>query len=231
LRQAALIPGFAYLLSPITTAEFSIMPKLVIAGNIEQTVQNIVAHGGFSLPQYAATWSPLSRTWLLLGHSNSLLAAQQVLDSRCFAGLCQKALLANASTASPTGSRRLSAKPANSPRPESGQRLAGYADDSPETLRPMVPQCACLPSAPATDRSRGSCPIAGNAAERQPDRARMLPSELPNPACAGARQVQCRSGLKPVSERRRGSCREVVSDLQKVRLVSAESSAIREFLS
>jgi hypothetical protein len=30
LRQTALIAGFAYLLSPVTTAEFSIMPKLVI---------------------------------------------------------------------------------------------------------------------------------------------------------------------------------------------------------
>jgi len=46
LRQAALIAGFGYLLNPVTTAEFSIMPKLVIAGNIEQTAQNIVAHGG-----------------------------------------------------------------------------------------------------------------------------------------------------------------------------------------
>jgi hypothetical protein len=46
LRLAALIAGFAYLLSPVTTAEFSIMPKLVIPGNIEPTVQNIVAHGG-----------------------------------------------------------------------------------------------------------------------------------------------------------------------------------------
>jgi Domain of unknown function (DUF4386) len=44
LRKAALIAGFAYLLSPVTTAEFNIMPKLVIAGNIEQTVQNIGAH-------------------------------------------------------------------------------------------------------------------------------------------------------------------------------------------
>ncbi|HUK29760.1 MAG TPA: DUF4386 domain-containing protein [Candidatus Acidoferrum sp.] len=46
LRKAALIAGFAYLLSPVTTAEYSIMPKLVIPGNIEQTVQNIGAHGG-----------------------------------------------------------------------------------------------------------------------------------------------------------------------------------------
>jgi len=46
LRQAAVIAGFFYLLSPVTTAEFSIMPKLVIPGNIEQTAQNIVAHRG-----------------------------------------------------------------------------------------------------------------------------------------------------------------------------------------
>jgi hypothetical protein len=49
LRQAALIAGFCYLLSPVATVEFSIYPKLVIAGNIEQTVQNIGAHGGLFL--------------------------------------------------------------------------------------------------------------------------------------------------------------------------------------
>ena len=46
MRKAALIAGFAYVLSPVTTAEFSIMPRLVIPGNIEQTVQNISAHSG-----------------------------------------------------------------------------------------------------------------------------------------------------------------------------------------
>ncbi len=46
LRQAALVAGFAYLLSPVTTAEFTLMPKLVIPGNIEQTVQNIGVHSG-----------------------------------------------------------------------------------------------------------------------------------------------------------------------------------------
>lgn len=46
LRQAALIAAFGYLLSPVTTAEFSLMPKLVIPGNIEQTAQNILAHQG-----------------------------------------------------------------------------------------------------------------------------------------------------------------------------------------
>ena len=44
LRQAALVAGFAYLLNPVSYAEFSIYPKLVIPGNIEQTVQNITAH-------------------------------------------------------------------------------------------------------------------------------------------------------------------------------------------
>jgi uncharacterized membrane protein len=45
LRQAALIAAFAYLLMPVTFAEFYINPKILIRGNIEQTVQNIVAHG------------------------------------------------------------------------------------------------------------------------------------------------------------------------------------------
>jgi uncharacterized protein DUF4386 len=44
LRRAALIAGIAYLLMPVTFAEFYVFPKLLIAGNIEQTVQNIVAH-------------------------------------------------------------------------------------------------------------------------------------------------------------------------------------------
>ena len=48
LRQAALIAGFAYLLNPVTYAEY-VYPKLVIAGNTEQTVRNISAHGGLFL--------------------------------------------------------------------------------------------------------------------------------------------------------------------------------------
>ena len=46
LRQAALIAGFGYLLGPVTYAEFSIYPKLVIPGSIDQTVQNIATHRG-----------------------------------------------------------------------------------------------------------------------------------------------------------------------------------------
>lgn len=45
LRQAALIGGVAYLLMPVTIAEFYINPKLMVSGNIEQTAQNIAAHG------------------------------------------------------------------------------------------------------------------------------------------------------------------------------------------
>jgi hypothetical protein len=55
LRQATLIAGFGYLLGPVTYAEFSIYPKLVIPGNIEQTVQNIAVHRESLLPQYSAT--------------------------------------------------------------------------------------------------------------------------------------------------------------------------------
>jgi hypothetical protein len=48
LRQAALVAGFAYLLNPVTYAEY-VYPKLVISGNIEQTAKNISAHGGLFL--------------------------------------------------------------------------------------------------------------------------------------------------------------------------------------
>jgi hypothetical protein len=46
LRQAALIAGAAYLLNPVSYAEFSIYPKLVAANNAAQTAQNISAHLG-----------------------------------------------------------------------------------------------------------------------------------------------------------------------------------------
>ncbi len=44
LRQAALIAGFGYLFMPAVYAEFSILPRLVIPGNIQQTIQNIATH-------------------------------------------------------------------------------------------------------------------------------------------------------------------------------------------
>ncbi len=46
LRQAALVAGFGYLLSPVSYAEFALYPRLVIPGHIEQTAQNIAAHSG-----------------------------------------------------------------------------------------------------------------------------------------------------------------------------------------
>lgn len=45
LRMAALIAGLGYLLNPVPYAEFTLYPKLVIAGNIAQTVQNLTVHG------------------------------------------------------------------------------------------------------------------------------------------------------------------------------------------
>jgi len=44
LRRAALIAGISYLLMPVTFAEFFVFPKLLVAGHVEQTVQNIAAH-------------------------------------------------------------------------------------------------------------------------------------------------------------------------------------------
>jgi len=46
LRAAALVAGLGYLLNPVSYAEYSLYPKLVIPGHIEQTCQNIAAHGG-----------------------------------------------------------------------------------------------------------------------------------------------------------------------------------------
>jgi len=46
LRAAALIAGLAYLLDPVSYAEFTLYPKLVVSGNVEQTVANIAAHHG-----------------------------------------------------------------------------------------------------------------------------------------------------------------------------------------
>jgi hypothetical protein len=46
LRQAGLVAGFAYLLNPVGYAEFTVYPKLVVASNVDQTVQNISAHLG-----------------------------------------------------------------------------------------------------------------------------------------------------------------------------------------
>ncbi|MFZ0032310.1 MAG: hypothetical protein WAK84_10600 [Candidatus Cybelea sp.] len=55
LRQAALIAGFGYLLDPVSYAEFTLYPKLVIPGHIEQTVANIGARNpASSLPSSSA---------------------------------------------------------------------------------------------------------------------------------------------------------------------------------
>lgn len=48
LRQAALVAGFAYLLNPVSYAEFAIYPRLA-AGSPQQTVANLAAHQGLFL--------------------------------------------------------------------------------------------------------------------------------------------------------------------------------------
>ena len=44
-----MVVGVAYLLNPVSYAEFTIYPKLVIMGNISQTVANISSHHGLFL--------------------------------------------------------------------------------------------------------------------------------------------------------------------------------------
>ena len=46
MRQAAIITALAYLLDPVSYAEFTLYPKLVVAGNAAQTIHNIDAHCG-----------------------------------------------------------------------------------------------------------------------------------------------------------------------------------------
>lgn len=45
LRAAALVAGLGYLLNPVPYAEFTLYPKLVIAANMQQTVQNMALQG------------------------------------------------------------------------------------------------------------------------------------------------------------------------------------------
>ncbi len=46
LRQAAIIVALAYFLDPVSYAEFALFPKLVVAGNVVQTIHNIDSRGG-----------------------------------------------------------------------------------------------------------------------------------------------------------------------------------------
>jgi hypothetical protein len=85
LRQAAVIAGLGYLFMPVAFAEFNVFPKLIQPGNIEQTVQNIVAHSGLFLTAifcYLITFiSDIVISWALyvllapVNRSLSLLAA------------------------------------------------------------------------------------------------------------------------------------------------------------
>ena len=99
LRQAALITGFAYLLNPVSYAEFHLWPKLMIPGNVEQTVANVAGHPGALLGVFFAFFinfiEDIVIAWALyfllapINKAVSLLASlfQLVYASICFTGL------------------------------------------------------------------------------------------------------------------------------------------------
>lgn len=62
LRHAALIAGLGLLMMAILApfAEFFVYPKLVLRGNVEETVLNIRAKSGLFLAGLSLTWSPTS---------------------------------------------------------------------------------------------------------------------------------------------------------------------------
>jgi len=99
LRQAALITGFAYLLNPVSYAEFSLWPKLFIPGNVEQTIANIAGNHGAFLGVFFAFFINFAEdiviAWALyfllapVNKALSLLASlfQLVYASICLSGL------------------------------------------------------------------------------------------------------------------------------------------------
>jgi Domain of unknown function (DUF4386) len=99
LRQAALIAGFAYLLNPVSYAEFTIYPKLVIPGDIGQTVSNISAHHGLFLgaivcylinfiEDIVIAWA----LYVLLAPANRALSLLAALFQLVYAGIALVAL-------------------------------------------------------------------------------------------------------------------------------------------
>ncbi|HET6275167.1 MAG TPA: DUF4386 domain-containing protein [Candidatus Cybelea sp.] len=99
LRQAALIAGFAYLLNPVSYAEFFLWPKLLVAGSVGQTAANVSSHPGMLLGVFFAFFINFSEdvviAWALyfllapVNKALSLLASlfQLVYASICFTGL------------------------------------------------------------------------------------------------------------------------------------------------
>jgi len=94
LRKAAVVAGCAYLLNPVSYAEFSIYPKLVIPGNIEQTVQNIGTHGslwvGAILCYLASFIGDVVLAWslyVLLAPVNKALSLLASLFQLVYAGI------------------------------------------------------------------------------------------------------------------------------------------------
>ncbi len=100
LRQAALIAGLAYLLNPVTYAEFTLYPRLVIPGNAEQTVANITAHHGMFLAAFFCYFinfiEDIVIAWalyFLLAPVNRALSALASLFQLVYAAICFVAVL------------------------------------------------------------------------------------------------------------------------------------------
>lgn len=99
LRQAALIVGFAYLLNPVSYAEFSLWPKLFIRGNVEQTVANVAAHHAAFLGIFFAFFVNFAEDvvvawalYFLLAPVNKALSALASLFQLVYASICFTAL-------------------------------------------------------------------------------------------------------------------------------------------
>jgi hypothetical protein len=58
LRQVALVAGFGYLLGPVTYAEFSIYPKLVIPTNMPKRCLHITGRDSYAENAASPIWKP-----------------------------------------------------------------------------------------------------------------------------------------------------------------------------
>lgn len=99
LRQAALVTGFAYLLDPVSYAEFSLWPKLFVAGNVEQTVANLAGNHAAFLGVFFAFFINFAEDiviawalYFLLAPVNKALSLLASLFQLVYASICLSSL-------------------------------------------------------------------------------------------------------------------------------------------
>jgi hypothetical protein len=139
LRAGVSFPVLMKLLGQ-TSPEMTMRYLDVALTDLQRELQMARSQPRHLVPQPKVPLARLRRG--LEGVVDSLLAAQHVLEM--FRRALPKGPSRECLNRSPTGSRRLSAKPANSPRPESGQRLAGYADNPPRIVGLTATACSGL---------------------------------------------------------------------------------------